>query len=199
MPRVPVTVRDALPGDVRALLDLWQQLLPPILEVPDGPPETVVDRAVNRIAHDPASRLLVAEIDGQLAGAAYLTLTQLSPLFPTRAVAIAHLQVAPDVSRKGVGRSLVEAALGWAELEQVESVLAISPVNDREANRYLARLGMGQVGVLRGCTTAALRSRMPLDPVSAARTSPQQNRAIGHVVATRRLQRRARARRLASS
>jgi GNAT superfamily N-acetyltransferase len=193
-----VTVRDALPGDVRALLALWHQLLPPILEVPDGSPEDVVERAIRRIAQDPAGRMVVAEVDGELAGATYLSLTQLSPLFPTRAVTICHLQVAEDAGRKGVGRSLVEAALAWAELEQVESVLAISPVNDRETNRYLARLGMGQVGVLRGSTTAALRARMPMDPVSAARTSARQSRTVTHVVATRRLQRRARARRLAS-
>ena len=198
MPRVPVTVRDALPADVPSLLALWQQLLPPILEVPDGSPEDVVVRAIRRIEQDPASRMVVAEVDGELAGAAYLSLAQLSPLFPTPAVTICHLQVAEKAERKGVGRSLVEAALAWAELEQVESVLAISPVNDREANRYLARLGMGQVGVLRGCTTAALRARMPMDPVSAARTSARQSRTVTHVVATRRLQRRARARRLAT-
>lgn len=198
MPRVPVTVRDALPGDVRALLALWQQLLPPILEVPDGSPEDVVERAIRRIEQDPSSRMLVAEVHGELAGATYLSLTQLSPLFPTQAVTIYHLQVAKKAERKGIGRSLVEAALAWAELEQVESVLAISPVNDREMNRYLARLGMGQVGVLRGSTTAALRARMPMDPVSAARTSARQSRTVTQVVATRRLQRRARARRLAS-
>jgi GNAT superfamily N-acetyltransferase len=193
-----VTVRDALPGDVRALLALWQPLLPPVLGVPDGSPEDVVERAIRRIETDPTGRMVVAEVDGELAGATYLSLTKLSPLFPTQAVTICHLQVAKNAERKGVGRSLVEAGLAWAELEQVESVLAISPVNDRETNRYLARLGMGQVGVLRGSTTAALRARMPMDPVSAARTSARQSRTVTHVVATRRLQRRARARRLAS-
>lgn len=196
MPRCPVTVRDAHPHDALALLELWRQQLPPVLEVPDGTPEDVATRAIWRVEEDPTSRIVVAEVAGEVAGAAYLATSQLSPLLPTRAVTISHLQVAESEARQGVGRSLVEAALAWAEAEQVDSVLAFSPANDRSANRYLARLGMGQVGVLRGSTTAALRARMPLDPVTAARTSARQSRTVGHVVATRRLQRRVRARRL---
>ena len=94
--------------------------------------------------------------------------------------------------RTEVGSSLLEAAVTWAEQKGIGTLLAATGGNDRETNRFMARLGLGQVAVLRGSSVAALRARLPHDPSAAARGRTRRSRNVGQVVAMRRSQRRAR-------
>jgi hypothetical protein len=97
--------------------------------------------------------------------------------------------------RHGVGRALLEAAVTWAEEKDIAHVVTATSVSSRDANRFMARLGLGQVAVLRGATTAALRAKLPVEPPAAARVGTSQTHShVGQVLARRRLLRRAQAR-----
>ncbi len=197
MSRVPVLVRDAVEADASAICDLWTGALhrPAVDDGPSG--EALVREALARASEDPLTRILVAEADGTVLGAAQLRISQLSPLLDERVLHVNHLQVAKHAERLGLGRALLEAALSWAEVQGVASLVVAAAANDREANRFLARLGMGQVAVLRGASVAGLRARLPGDPSVAVRGGTRASRTVGQVVAVRRSQRRARGRDLA--
>jgi hypothetical protein len=55
----------------------------------------------------------------------------------------------------------------------------------------MARLGLGQMAVVRGASTAALRAKLPVETPAAARVGSRTHRSVGHVLAQRRSLRRA--------
>ena len=182
MTRAQVTVREAEHGDVPALSRLW-----------DTPDEERVASSIERHADQVDTRVVVADVDGQVAGCAYLRIAFVFPLDSDPAVHVSHLQVDPDVPSADVGAALLESALGWAEERGVSTLLAGSAATDRESNRFLARLGLSQVGVLRASTVPALRSRLLREETIAPRGLARGTRRTGQVVAMRRSQRRLRA------
>jgi GNAT superfamily N-acetyltransferase len=190
--RAPVLVRDAVEADASDICALWTGALhrPEVEEGTSREAEAV--RGVARAARDPLARLLVAEVDDVLIGCAHLRIAHVSPIRAERVLLVNHLQVAKHAERLGVGRALLEAAVSWAEHEGIASLLAPAAANDREANRFLARLGMAQLAVLRGGKVAALRARLPGDPSAAVRGAGRTSRTVGQVVALRRSQRRSR-------
>lgn len=193
---MPVRVRDAIEEDSAALSLLWFDLVDHLGA--DGPqgdaPESVVAKAVLRYAEDDGGRIVVAELDGTVVGCGFIRIAVASPLDAGSTVLLSHVQVAAGYGRQGVGSALVQAALTWAEQRGVGSVVTSLPPNHREANRFLARLGMAPVASIRGGSVAALRARLPHDPSTVARRSGRITRNVGQVVAARRSQRRAQAR-----
>jgi GNAT superfamily N-acetyltransferase len=189
-----VLVRDAVESDASALCALWTGPVhrPEVDE--GGSREAEAAEAVTRAGRDPLARIVVAELDGDLLGCAHLRIGHVSPIRAERVLLVNHLQVAKQAERLGVGRALLEAAVSWAELERIPSILAPAAAHDREANRFLARLGMAQVALLRGAKVATLRSKLPGDPSAAVRGTGRSTRNIGQVVALRRSQRRSRSR-----
>lgn len=193
--RMPVLVRDAVESDASTLCALWADLLAkPVTDDGRCSPEDAAAQSVARIATDDTCRILVAEIEGTVVGAVYLRVAALSPLQNEQVIHISHLQVDPGSVRHGVGRSLIEVAATWAEQQGVDALVTATAVNDREANRFMARYGMAQIAVLRGSSVAGLRARLPLDPSTAARSVGRSGRTVGQVVAVRRSQRRAQGR-----
>ncbi|GAA1942360.1 GNAT family N-acetyltransferase [Nocardioides marmoribigeumensis] len=189
MSRTPVDVRDLGPQDGPALARLWHDLPHPA----EWDEHTdLAAMVLAALADDPGSRVLVAESGGEVVGTAYLRAARLSPLLSEEMLNVSHLQVEESQTRRGVGRALLEAALTHAEHHGIPHLLVAGAVNDRETNRFLARLGLAQVAVVRGSTVAALRARMPVEPSVAARST--RSKHVGQVVAARRLQRRSRVR-----
>jgi hypothetical protein len=85
----------------------------------------------------------------------------------------------------------------WAEEKDTVHVIAAASAGSRDANRFMARLGLGQVAVLRGATVAGLRAKLPVEPPAAARVgagSSRSSRTVGQVLVQRRSLRRAQAR-----
>lgn len=150
--------------------------------------------AVARVAADPDQRLLVAEYGGRVVAAAHLARGPMSPLHTEAAVFVTHLHVLEGFRRHGAGRALIEATVSWAEEKDTSHVLVAASVHDRDANRFLARLGLGQVAVWRGASVTALRAKLPVEPPAAARVGSRSARSVGQVLAQRRSQRRAQAR-----
>ncbi len=191
--RSPVHVRDASREDAESLLEIWgtgraagHEGSPPGLED--------VGASVDRIAADPEQRLLVGSIDDRVAGAVHLTRGPLTPIHGDTAVYVGHLQVIDDLRRHGVGRALIEAAVTWAEQKNTPHVLAAAAVTSRDANRFMARLGFGQLAVIRGATVTALRAKLPVEPPAAARMGTRSHRSVGQVLVQRRSLRRSQAR-----
>jgi GNAT superfamily N-acetyltransferase len=189
--RSAVSIGDAAPGDAEALIDVWRPM-------GNGDRENDVTglavqeavAAIARIAADPDQRLLVARVDDEVAGAVHLGRAPLTPVHSDTAVYVLHLQVTESFRRHGVGRALMEATVSWAEEKDIEHVIAAAAVASRDANRFMARLGLGQIAVLRGTTVPALRAKLPVEPPAAARVGPRNHRSVGHVLAQRRSQRR---------
>jgi GNAT superfamily N-acetyltransferase len=195
---MPVHVRDAAVGDADALARLWSDLVPLAGADSHGeaPGAVVADALLNR-TDEASARIVVAELDGEVVGCAFLRIALVSPLDPAHAVQLSHVQVARGFGRQGVGTALVEETITWAEQRGIDSVVAAVPASDREANRFLARRGMVPVAGVRAGSVSALRARLPHATSAAVRQSKRSGRSVGQVVAARRSQRRAMGRQVA--
>lgn len=178
-----VVVRDAVPADAEALCAIWNDFTcEPDRRFRDTPPADCVERAVHRLQTDPAERLLVALVDEMPVGVAHLRRASISPIHDEDAVHVSYLHVLSGHRRRGVGKSLLDTAAEWAEEKDTKHVVATVAANARDSNRFLARLGLTQVAVLRATTVSALRMRLGT-PISVKPVAT-------NVVVTRRLMRR---------
>lgn len=195
MPRNPLQLRDATSADASALIEVWADLARPgpTDRTPVASREAATEKALERIAADPDERLVVAVLDDTVVGAVHLRVAPLSPIHEETAIHVTHLHVIDRCRRHGIGRALVSSAVAWAEDRDITHVLAAISATSRDANRFMARLGLGQLAVVRGSTVAALRAKLPVEAV-AVRAGHRAQRNVAQVVAERRSQRRARAR-----
>ena len=191
MSRCAVPVRDAHPEDADALLRVWSPVGAGQASEQDG---QAARASLARISADPDQRLLVALVEGTVVGAVHLVRATVSPVHCESAVHVTHLHVLESHRRRGVGRALMEAVVGWAEEKDTVHVIAAASAGSRDANRFMARLGLGQVAVLRGATVAGLRAKLPVEPPAAARVGSRSSRTVGQVIVQRRSLRRAQAR-----
>jgi GNAT superfamily N-acetyltransferase len=183
MSRVQAVVRDAMVGDALALQSIWLDFASPTdRQSRETSMVEQIERSILRFETDPSERLLVALVDGHAVGVAHLRRAPLSPIHTDDAVHVGYLHVLSNYRRRGIGRQLLEAAADWADEKDSQHIVASVGARNRDANRYLARLGMGQVAVLRASTVVSLRGKLG----NSAKT------LASHVVATRRLSRRAR-------
>ena len=185
MLRNPVEVRDAIPEDAPALLDAWQESVGDRTKAPDAPEDSTVASAVARTLTDPAERLLVGVSGGDVAGMAYVRRAPLTPIHDEDAVHIHHLHVRREFRRRGVGKALLGEAALWADEKDSRHVVATAAATARDCNRFLARLGLTQIAVVRATTVANLRLKLAAAqtssaaaPVVAARKSLLRRRAI---------------------
>jgi GNAT superfamily N-acetyltransferase len=198
--RNPVHVRDAAPDDAVELIHLWgggvaaRDAAAGEENLPGNGAVHSAQAAIARIASDPDQRLMVATIDDRVAGGVHLARGSFSPVHDESAVYVLHLQVLEEFRRHGVGHALMEATVTWAEEKDTSHVIAAASVTSRDANRFMARLGLAQVAVVRGATTAVLRAKLPVEPPVAARVGTRTHHRVGAVLAQRRSMRRAQTR-----
>ena len=184
MSRTPVTVRAAEPTDVASLRELWSDILRK-----GGLDEQLAD--VSRVVATAAGRddqcVVVAEIDGEVAGAVYLEASTFTPLNLEPAVLAVSPHVFSQFRRKGVGSALMESACRFAEQHGISHVQTAAASESRDANRFMARLSLAPQATLRAATTSAVRARLPQSrQVNHAATSKQR---IDRVLAARRIRR----------
>lgn len=194
--RNPVHVRDATCDDVEALLEIWADfsVRPYVERFPLMLPEVEAAAALARTEADPDERLIVGVVDGEVVGAAHLRRASMSPIHSESAIHVSHLQVLDEFRRRGVGRTLIEAAVTWAEDENSSHVIAAASANSRDANRFMAQLGLAPLAMARGATVGVLRAKLPVEPPAAAWVGARSHRSVGQVLAQRRSLRRARTR-----
>lgn len=190
MSRITVQVRDAVPEDAAALIEVWGDFRRASSDRTSEVAHVEAANAVARIAADPDERLLVGTIDDQVVAAAHLLRAGMSPIHTDTAVHITHLHVLGGHRRHGVGKALIEAAVSWAEEKDTTHLMAAASVHSRDANRFMARLGLSQIAIVRGANVKALRAKLPVDPPAGAMVSSRNHRSVGQVLAQRRLQRR---------
>ncbi|MDX6296258.1 MAG: hypothetical protein QOI51_115 [Nocardioidaceae bacterium] len=161
MTRAHPTVRDAVPDDAEALLSIWTDFTTD----PPRQPRPLADvdevrRAVIKIGEDPTQRLVVALTEDQPVGVAHLRKAPVSPIHGEDAVHVGYLHVLSKFRRRGLGKQMMETAAEWAEETGSLHIVASVAATARESNRFLARLGMSQVAVVRATTVGALRGRL---------------------------------------
>lgn len=179
MARRPAFVRDALPGDASDLLRLWCEVGIPGLPLASEDDATA---AIDRIAESASERLLVADFDDRVVGAIHVAHRPVTPLHTERASRTSFLVVLPEFRRRGIARLLLDAAVTWAEEEQVLYMTASAAAASRDTNRFLARMGFSTAVTKRTALTHAVRAK--LSPHTLHGTS------LGQVMAQRRATRR---------
>ena len=193
--RSPVQIRDAAPDDALALVEVWGGAADRAPDV-DAASSALQEAggSITRISADPEERLLVAFVDDHAAGAVHLKRGQLSPIHGEAAVYVMHLQVIEGFRRHGVGRALMEATVSWAEETVASHIVAAASATSRDANRFMARLGLTQMAVVRGSTVAGMRAKLPVETPAAARVGSRTHRSVSQVLVQRRSMRRSQAR-----
>jgi GNAT superfamily N-acetyltransferase len=187
--RNPVHVRDALPEDAEILVALWQRNTDAGARLAD-PSVDSAERAIGHLALDPDQRLVVAEVEHRVVGVAHLVRVPLSPIHEETSVKVSHMFVDAAHRRRGIGRALLTQAVAWADEKQSQHLMVNVSAASRDANRFLARLGLASVATVRGARVAALGER--LAKVEAAETG-DPHVMVARVRTLRRRQARVRA------
>lgn len=190
MSRYSLTQRLARPEDASALAGLWNDA---VRRADRSEQVADLELVIKNAIASPEHRVVVVEYDNQVAGAVHLRLTTLSPINLEPCVQAVYPRVFDQFRRRGVGRALMEAATSFAEENGILHVVAAVPHTSRDANRFMARIGLAPAALYRVAPTTVLR----------ARVTPQRSQ-IGldgrvKVLAARRSLRRARAERLAGA
>jgi len=186
MSRSSVNLRDATLADVEQLSLLWQPFLR--RDVDDQLHDLAT--AIEHIGDHPGERLVVAEYDGEFAGAVYLLAAAYSPVNPEPVLQAHNPAVVPAHRKRGIGRALMESAVTWAEELGISHVATATASGSREANRFMARLALAPQAVLRMAPTPAVRARLAarhpgarqVTQVLAARRSLRHARAVSQSV-----------------
>lgn len=160
MSRLPVQIRTAVPADAEALVALWVASTEGQPVRPAPPTTEEAARSILRVQRDPAQSLQVAVVDDDVVGVAHLSRTPVSPLHEGDAVHVSHLFVTPLVRGRGVGRSLLAAAAAWADASGAAHLLTAVAAGSRDANRFLACLGLSQTAMVRSVPVPVLRQRL---------------------------------------
>jgi hypothetical protein len=185
MSRTPVSLREAVLTDAPFLAEVWQDALRKA-----GREDQVADLEViiKHAAASPEQRLVIAEYDGEPAGAVLLRVDTMSAINLEPVVQAVSPHVLPWCQRRGVGWVLMDAAVTWAEELGIGHVMTAALSGSRNANRFMARLSLGPLAVVRIAGTPAVRARLTTQVPDRPRTS---SRHLGQVLAVRRSQRRA--------
>lgn len=157
-----IAVRDAQLEDADVLVRLWQQMSAGIGQsrLLAAPTAATARAALLRMATEPSARLVVGVLAGEVCGLAYLRRTPISPLHDEDTVTVEYLHVSTEARRHGVGKALIAEATAWAEEKDSQHVAVLASASARETNRFLARLGLGQAGVVRFASTHTVRRRL---------------------------------------
>ena len=183
MMRSQLSLRKAEPGDAEELALLWGEVLRRAdREDQAADVRSVIERASG--AED--ERMVVAEYDGRVAGAVHLVVGTLSPLNLEPVVQTVSPHVFPEFRRRGVGRALMEAAVAFAEEHEIGHVATAAVAGARDANRFMARLALGPLALVRVAPTHAVKARLGSRHGSAGAGGRQMTR----VLAARRSMRR---------
>ncbi|WP_245961874.1 GNAT family N-acetyltransferase [Quadrisphaera granulorum] len=101
---------------------------------------------------------------------------------------VEQLWVAPAWRRRGVGHQLLAAAAASATAAGAEEVWAVAAPGERDAQRFLARLGFAHPVVHRVAPLALLRARLAAATASAPALGARRRAALEQLLARRRRQ-----------
>lgn len=186
MSRAQVSLRPARVEDAHFLADLWSDAL----RRADRQDQVAdLEVVLKQACVSPEQRVVIAEYDGEPAGAVFLRVTTMSPINLEPMVQALSPHVLPAFRRHGVGRTLMEAAVSFAEELGIGHVLSGATSGSRDANRFMARLGFGPQVMVRVAPTQLVRAKIEAQRPAAERLAG--GRQLGSLLAARRSMRRA--------
>jgi len=183
MSRYSLAPRIARREDAPVLAELWSDVL---RRVDRSEQVADVELVIKAAASSPEQRFVVVECDGEIAGGVFLRLTTVSPINLEPCVQSIQPRVFDHYRRRGVGRTLMEATVAFAEENGVLHMTTAVPATARDANRFMARLALAPVATFRMAPTSVVRSRLSPTSAGSVRSTPR-------VLVARRNQRRVRA------
>jgi GNAT superfamily N-acetyltransferase len=178
-------MRQATVADVPFLVELWAD----VLRRADRQDQVHdLELIVKEAAESAERRLLLAEYDGEPAGAVLLRVLPMTPLNLEPTVQAVAPSVTPSFRGKGIGSALMEAAVLWAEDLGVAHISTAAPSGSRSGNRFMARLSLGQKATLRSSSTSLVRAKLAAMQPGPARVSERNagHRHLVKVLAARR-------------
>jgi len=132
--RTQVSLRTASPGDAPVLAEVWSEVL---RRVDKDQQIADVETLIDRVTPLEEERIVVAEYDGEVAGAVHLRASTLTPLNLEPVVQAISPHVLPAFRRRGVGRTLMEAAVAFAEERGIAHIATAAISGSRDANRFM--------------------------------------------------------------
>lgn len=183
MTRAHVVLRRAEVADAPFLVELWAEMC----RRADRQDQVADLEVVIKDAADSAEqRLLIAEYAGASAGAVLLRLATLAPMNPEPCLQVIAPHVTASMRRRGVGRMLMEAAVSYADEMGVGQLVTNVDSRSRDANRFMARLGLGPRATMRIAPLATVQSKVGVNTPGRA----PAGRQLGQILAARRSMRR---------
>lgn len=105
-------------------------------------------------------RIYVARVDAAYVGFVVVTHSPLSGLGDESAAWVDQIYVDPDYRRTGVAQALLLKAADYAEHVGANQLISCVPAQEKDSNRYFARLGFTPLAIGRTTTPTALRRRL---------------------------------------
>lgn len=159
MSRAPIVVHPVSPDRPDALVGLWLAGRVEQGASLEAASRYAADGRVSGALARPEVHAFVATRDDKPLGYVVL-MDRVFGLSDTTDVAIDQLYVTKEARRQGVARQLLAAVVAQAERAGSERIVSNVPAQDREANRYFARLGFGSAVTRRVTSTAHLRRKV---------------------------------------
>jgi predicted N-acetyltransferase YhbS len=155
--RTQVSLRLATPDDAPVLAEVWAEVL---RRVDHQDQIDDLQRIIARVTPLEDERIVVAEYDGEVAGAVHLRASTLTPINLEPVVQAISPHVLPAFRRRGVGRALMGAAVAFAEERSIAHIATAAVSGSRDANRFMARLALGPHAILRLAPTAMVQAKL---------------------------------------
>jgi ribosomal protein S18 acetylase RimI-like enzyme len=168
--RVNVRIRPATHDDLPALVELVQSV-----DTSSGlfsgkplydPSTEHLTKRFGEILGSERVLLIAADEAGAVVGMLCAINDSVGAIDLTPVLHVTHLMVDPRHRRRGIGRSLLAAAVQLADHQGIEHLLATAAAGSREGNRYLARIGFAPLVVHRIAPTSALRRALGMTDVA---------------------------------
>jgi ribosomal protein S18 acetylase RimI-like enzyme len=182
MSRVNVRVRPANEDDIPSLVALVQSIDTSTgmfsgRPLQDQSTQHLTER-FGQILRSERVLLIAADEAGAVVGMLSARDDAVGAIDLTPVLHVTHLVVAPGHRRRGIGRSLLAAAVHLAEDAGVEHLLATAAAGSREGNRYLARIGFAPLVVHRIAPTSSLRRSLGMTDVAGRMAVLRRTRMV---------------------
>ncbi|GAA6526714.1 GNAT family N-acetyltransferase [Intrasporangium sp. DVR] len=164
MGRSLVTVQRVEAGLEAQFIELWIAHRIEIGTTPEAACRLAADGTLRRALARHDVTAYIAFVDGVPAGYVVIADTTRSLLVAAPSVSIDMLYVHADYRRQGVGKGLLAAASRYADRNGCEHLVSAVPAQDREANRFFARLGFAPETVRRVTSSATLQRKLAGEP-----------------------------------
>jgi L-amino acid N-acyltransferase len=140
-------IRAVIPGDAAAISDIYNEAVLNSTATYQEITETLEDRLQWLAGHGPEHPVLVAEIDGVLAG--WASLSRFHPRSAYRFTVENSVYIHVDHRRRGLGRALMEDLIERAHQLGYRSIVAGISGDQEPSLRLHHSLGFKEVGRLR--------------------------------------------------